>query len=184
MRDAALLGSSCSHTRTTRQPASRKRSSVSSSRLRFVSILFRQNSAFAFGQVACCGHPCQKHPSTKTATRARGKTMSARRRRPLSTCLSTRNRRPDRCSAERRANSAAVSRWRVLFIRCRAAREDGLGVPLEDTSSHSTSVDPRGTQGHSPCQFQRCPPSSWSRGSSRHRMERLLTRGPTAQALT
>ena len=48
---------------------------------RLPSILTRHHSAFSFGHVPCSGHPCQKHPSTKTAMRRRGKAMSERRRR-------------------------------------------------------------------------------------------------------
>jgi len=42
--------------------------SVSRSRRTLVSIFSRHQAAFAFGQVACLGHPCQKQPSTKTRT--------------------------------------------------------------------------------------------------------------------
>ena len=53
---------------------------VSASLRRFASIFCRQNSAFCFGQVACSGHPCQKHPSTKTAILKPGNATSATRR--------------------------------------------------------------------------------------------------------
>lgn len=46
-RDAASAGSSCSHTRTTCQPARRNRSSVSASRRRLPMILSFQNPAVA-----------------------------------------------------------------------------------------------------------------------------------------
>ena len=70
IRCAALVGSSCSHTRTTTQPEPRKIASVSRSRSPFRSIFCRQKPAFDLGQVPCSGHPCQKQPSTNTATRA------------------------------------------------------------------------------------------------------------------
>ena len=49
---------------------------VSRSRRILVSILFRQNSALAFGHVPCLGHPCQKQPSTNTTARLRVKIIS------------------------------------------------------------------------------------------------------------
>ena len=39
---------------------------------------FRQNAALFRGFVSCFGHPCQKQPSTNTATRSFGKTKSGR----------------------------------------------------------------------------------------------------------
>ena len=50
--------------------------------LLLISILFRHHAAFALGQVMCFGQPCQKQPSTKTATLATGKARSALRRVP------------------------------------------------------------------------------------------------------
>ena len=40
----------------------------------------RQNAAFPFGRVPCRGHPCQKQPSTNTASRAARNTKSGRTR--------------------------------------------------------------------------------------------------------
>ena len=68
MRVAAADGSSCSQTRITSQPRSRSRSLVSESRSIFARIFARQNCSLAFGHVPCSGQPCQKQPSTKTAT--------------------------------------------------------------------------------------------------------------------
>lgn len=82
MRSAAKCGSSCSQTRTTFQPAAFSDASTRWSRARLASILCRQNLLLFFGQVACSGHPCQKHPSTYTATRALKNAKSARVRRP------------------------------------------------------------------------------------------------------
>ena len=80
MRSAASFASSCSQILMTRQPSSAKRRPVSASRERFASIFSRQNSALLLGQEACSGQPCQKQPSTNTATRAETKTTSATRR--------------------------------------------------------------------------------------------------------
>ena len=79
IRSAASSGGSCSQTRMTVQPSSASRRSVSASRSLFRISFLRHHSAFARGNVACSGHECQKHPSTKTTTFARGKTTSARR---------------------------------------------------------------------------------------------------------
>ena len=125
-RLAARTGSSCSHTRTTRHPAARRRRVVSASRLRFASILARHHSRFTFGHVACFEHPCQKHPSTNTASRARAKVRSARRRVP-GTPWSTRKRRPRLCRTDRSASSQGVSRRSVAFIRRRTAADDASG---------------------------------------------------------
>lgn len=83
------LVNACSQIRTTRQPACFKSRLTVRSRCRLPRIFARQNLALCFGQVACAGHPCQKQPSTNTASRARGKTKSGlpangcRRRQPL-----------------------------------------------------------------------------------------------------
>ncbi len=66
----------CSHMRRTRQPRRRSSRFTSLSRLRFASILFCQNSLLLTGTLACFGQPCQKQPSTKTATRCLRKTKS------------------------------------------------------------------------------------------------------------
>lgn len=68
--------SSCSHTRTTFQPSLRRARPTSVSRSLLRVILARQNAALVFGHVACCGHPCQKHPSTNTANFSLGNTKS------------------------------------------------------------------------------------------------------------
>jgi hypothetical protein len=71
----------CSHSRTTVQPASAKSSLFRRSRLILPASLFAHHSPFATGCVAWRGHPCQKHPSTNTATLKRRKTRSASHRR-------------------------------------------------------------------------------------------------------
>lgn len=116
---AAVSASSCSQTRTDSQPASVNRRSVSASRRWFVSILARQNAALFFGQVACSEQPCQKHPSTNTATRAGPKTMSASRRTPFTGRRCTRNRSPCACRTFRNAISMPVFRDFCRLIRLR-----------------------------------------------------------------
>ena len=58
-------------------PASNKAALTRRSRARFLSILAVQYAVLLLGLLKCSGHPCHKHPSTKTATRSRGNTMSA-----------------------------------------------------------------------------------------------------------
>ena len=68
------------------------------------------HSAFACGGTWWSGQPCQKHPSTKTASLARVKAMSMVRRRFPGTLTCTRNLSPRRWSAFRSATSGLVSR--------------------------------------------------------------------------
>lgn len=68
--------SSCSQTRSTLQPIVFSVRFTSQSRLRFRAIFLRQYVRFEFGEVPCSGHPCQKQPSTKTASRCFRKTKS------------------------------------------------------------------------------------------------------------
>jgi hypothetical protein len=72
--------SSCSQMRTTRQPARRNARLTRRSRARFAANFFRQNAALPFGFVPCFGQPCQKQPSTKSASRTCRKTKSGRTR--------------------------------------------------------------------------------------------------------
>lgn len=81
-----------------------------------VSILSRQNFALLRGHVTCSGQPCQKQPSTKTATRALLNTTSASRRTPCTGRRCTRYRSPAACSALRSATSIPVSRDFCLLI--------------------------------------------------------------------
>jgi len=67
-----------SQIRTTRHPARRSIRLTRKSRARFPASFRRQNARWFFGLVACRGHPCQKQPSTKTASRAFRKTKSGR----------------------------------------------------------------------------------------------------------
>jgi hypothetical protein len=80
MEDATLRGMarSCSHTRATAQP--RLLSSLATARsLRLFRRIFgSQYSLLPSGIRQWRGHPCQKHPSTNTATRSRQNTKSGR----------------------------------------------------------------------------------------------------------
>jgi hypothetical protein len=73
---STFLARSCSQIRSTRQPALLSSRFTFRSRCLFPVSFLAQNSSFCFGHVACFGHPCQKQPSTKTATRSRKKTKS------------------------------------------------------------------------------------------------------------
>src|SRR5206468_2635537 len=87
--------------------------------------------------------PCQKQPSTKTATLARVKTMSARARRPGSGRASTRYRRPRACAARRTSSSGRVSRLRFARIWARTAALDA-----HDSATSSVSrIRPAGAVG-------------------------------------
>ena len=70
------------------------------------------------------GHPCQKHPSTKTAIRVLRSTRSAVRASSGWGRADTRNRIPRRCTAERTANSGFVSRLRLPCIDLRVADDE------------------------------------------------------------
>src|ERR1043166_851349 len=122
----ARCGSSCSHTRTTFQPARRSLRLVSMSPPPVISILARHHPPFHFGHGACWGQPCQKQPSTNTTTLARTKVRSALRR-ASGNLRSTRKRRPSRWSTERSASSHCVSRLGVACIRRRTDNEEASG---------------------------------------------------------
>jgi len=77
MAYSGVISSSCSHNLTTVQPSFCRRLVVFLSLALFVRNFFSQNDLFCFGALRHL-HPCQKHPSTKTATRNRGKTKSGR----------------------------------------------------------------------------------------------------------
>src|SRR5262245_19768966 len=127
MARAATAASSCAQNRRTVHPSALSFASVSRSRLRFPSILSRHQLALAFGHVPCSGQPCQKHPSTNTASLARLNATSARRRVPGSV-TSTRYLSPRARSAARKATSPAVSRRRVACILRRTSGDEALGL--------------------------------------------------------
>ncbi len=59
MDAATTAGVSCSHTRTTRQPAAARAASFARSLSTFLASLGSQYSALDLGDVACSGHECQ-----------------------------------------------------------------------------------------------------------------------------
>jgi hypothetical protein len=139
-RSATSSGSSCSHARTTAQPAASSASLFLRSRAAVRASFSRHHHLFALGVVPCSGQECQKHPSTKTATRAAGKTASAWQRSPGTSAACFRNRRPRRCSADRTATSGAVSSWRWHH-------NDADGVVYDffkDSARHATGIPATG----------------------------------------
>ena len=68
--------SSCSQNLMTFQPQVRSERFTSPSRCTFLATFRFQYARFDAGMRQCCGQPCQKHPSTNTATRRDGKTKS------------------------------------------------------------------------------------------------------------
>src|SRR5690606_40133745 len=97
---------------------------VSSSRARFRANLAAQYLALVFGSVWCSGQPCQKHPSTNTATFARGNTRSAVRRIPGRGRRFTKYLRPRAWTSRRTATSDFVSRLRFDRMLARVAAEE------------------------------------------------------------
>lgn len=122
-RPAPSSTSSCSQRRSTVHPAASSRRVVSASRARLARTFSAQKLAFVLATVWCSGQPCQKQPSTNTATRARGNTRSAVRRSSGIGRRETKYRRPRRCSSRRNASSGFVSR--PLFA-CIPRRTPGL----------------------------------------------------------
>lgn len=121
---AAACVSSCSQTRTTVQPASSSWLVVSISRRMLPSTFAAQNSAFVFATVWCSGQPCQKHPSTYTASRSRGNRMSAVRRTLPRGRRLTKKRSPRACKARLKSSSGTVSRPRLDFMLARTPGDD------------------------------------------------------------
>ncbi len=115
-RAAAAWGEvriSHSHSRTTAHPAC-SAVVVACWSLSWVRVNFCPHSA-AFGPAGlrsgkCTGQPCQKSPSTNTATCQRGRTRSAVQACAIRRC--SRNLAPAACRARRSSTSGAVSRDR------------------------------------------------------------------------
>ncbi len=82
----------CSQMRTTRHPCLRSVRLTSRSRALLAAIFFDQKTRLLTGRFECLGQPCQKQPSTKTATFCFGKTKSGLpkngrwRRQPVMLC--------------------------------------------------------------------------------------------------
>jgi hypothetical protein len=72
----------CSQIRNTRHPARCKVRDTSRSRILFADNFRCQKARLFFGLVACLGQPCQKQPSTKSASRTCLKTKSGRTHTP------------------------------------------------------------------------------------------------------
>jgi type IV secretory pathway TrbL component len=70
----------CSHSRTTVQPAAARAASAARSRSTFFCSLGDQYHSLFFGFEPCSGHACQKQPSTNTATLREVNAMSGRTR--------------------------------------------------------------------------------------------------------
>ena len=119
MAAAATSGSSCSQTRTTRQPIASSAASFFRSRATFRSSFARQYGPLDVGDTPCSGHRCQKQPSTNTASRAAGNMTSARQRTSDPGRRFLKKRSPRRWSAERKATSGRVSRALLPFITAR-----------------------------------------------------------------
>ena len=68
--------SSCCQMRRTVQPRARRVRVTRRSRVRLAEIFLHQKAALVFGWVAWSGQPCQKQPSTKTASLRARKTKS------------------------------------------------------------------------------------------------------------
>lgn len=109
---------SCSHIRTTVQPAPRRAVLTLLSRSRFRRSFGDQYHSLVAGYRPWSGHTCQKHPSIKTATLRAVNTMSGLTRIPSvgRSKKSLRNRRPRRCKALRRTVSGLVSVRRLACI--------------------------------------------------------------------
>lgn len=77
----------CSQMRRTRQPVRRKVRFTTLSRVLLADNFRCQNARLFFGLVACLGQPCQKQPSTKSASRTRLKTKSGLTLKSLAPCF-------------------------------------------------------------------------------------------------
>ena len=108
------LASSCSQRRITRIPAARSCRETFLSRLVFPSIFAFQNFEFVFGTCPHFEHPCQKQPSTRTASCACTKKKSGEP--TMSRGWTDHPRMPAPTKANR--NRCSV----VLFPRLRTAR--------------------------------------------------------------
>lgn len=75
-RASFLWVNSCCQIRRTRRPRARRVRFTSRSRILFPASFLFQNSPFVVGCEACFGQPCQKQPSTKTASLIPGNTKS------------------------------------------------------------------------------------------------------------
>ena len=107
----------CSQIRTTFHPSDRNVRDTSRSRAWFRASLAAQNDPFCFGIVPCRGHPCQKQPSTNTATRSYQNTKSGF---PNTRCF----RRHPVIPSRRNHRASATSVSRFPLERTRAITSD------------------------------------------------------------
>src|SRR5262245_3505939 len=128
MRIAASGADSCSQTRTESHPAAVSRASVLASRRWLLPILAVQYPALVVSGLRWIGQPCQKHPSTNTATFAERNTRTAVQDTSAKGRAPIRYRRPSACTAERSASSGLVSRLRLPCMTARAAGVDAHGL--------------------------------------------------------
>lgn len=135
-RSTVTATGSCSHTRTTAQPASRNNRSVSTSLALFISTFHLHHSGFVRGGGKCSGQPCQKQPSTKMATLALVKAMSTVRRLFPGTFICTRNLRP----AANRARRSAISGF--VPDRGKRANRAEMGCAGADRLGSSANTAP------------------------------------------
>jgi hypothetical protein len=118
----------CSHMRTTCQPAVRSRSSLRRSRSTLRWSFGSQYAWLTRGLVPCSGQACQKQPSRKTAIFTRGKTTSGRTSQPSPrTAAFLRKRNPRRCSSLRSRASGRLPVFRFPLIVAETAGLDGWG---------------------------------------------------------
>jgi hypothetical protein len=113
---------------------------VSLSRAWFDSTFQRHHWLFARGCTWCSGHPCQKHPSTKTANRARVNATSIVRRLFPGTLTCTRYLKPRLWSSRRSASSGAVSLRARLDMRLESSSSGRMragSLSVTDPVQHS-----------------------------------------------
>ena len=132
---------SCSQKRRTAHFRVRNSSDWTESRSMFREILRSQYARFATGNVPHFAHPCQKHPSTKTASFARGKAksglpkMAKCRRQPVT--LAARKASTSAPSVERfpRDRTADIMRERTVGLKMSAM------LHLNDSRAHCQDPD-------------------------------------------
>jgi hypothetical protein len=108
MHQSGRFARSCSHMRTMLQPFLRSERLTHRSRAILAASFFCQNAWLPLGLVECLGHPCQKHPSTKTASRAAVKRKSGF---PKTGCFRRQPTMRCRRKSFRRASSVSLLPW-------------------------------------------------------------------------
>ena len=176
----ASVTETCSHSRTTVQPASVRASSAARSRSTFRCSLGDQYHSLFFGLVPCSGQACQKQPSTNTATLRLVKAISGRTQRAgRSRRKSLRYRYPIACSARRRAISGLVSVRRFPCMFRDRPGVSGYGYGFLGRAAGSGSVAASGSISGC-CGLSAMPAkrSDWQRVADGEWAGRWLTRRP------